>query len=100
MPAPSSRPGPNATLLLPRSRAPHRGRRPPHHGRTGPGGYLTEILANRHSLLADEPVQDGGTDQGPTPFDLLVAALGACTSMTLRMYADRKGWPLEAATCD
>ena len=66
--------------------------------RTGPGGYLTEILANRHSLLADEPVQAGGTDQGPTPFDLLVAALGACTSMTLRMYADRKGWPLEAAT--
>jgi len=66
--------------------------------RTGPGGYLTEILANRHSLLADEPVQVGGTDEGPTPFDLLVAALGACTSMTLRMYADRKGWPLEAAT--
>jgi len=66
--------------------------------RTGPGGFLTEILVNRHSLLADEPVPAGGTDQGPTPFDLLVAALGACTSMTLRMYADRKGWPLEAAT--
>jgi len=66
--------------------------------RTGPGGFLTEILADRHSLLADEPAQFGGTDQGPTPFDLLVAALGACTSMTLRMYADRKGWPLEAAT--
>jgi putative redox protein len=66
--------------------------------RTGPGGFLTEILVNRHSLLADEPVGAGGTDQGPTPFDLLVAALGACTSMTLRMYADRKQWPLEAAT--
>ena len=66
--------------------------------RTGPGGYLTEIQVNRHSLVADEPTAVGGTDQGPTPFDLLVAALGACTSMTLRMYADRKGWPLEAAS--
>ncbi|MFO7709831.1 MAG: bifunctional alpha/beta hydrolase/OsmC family protein [Desulfobacterales bacterium] len=66
--------------------------------RTGPGGFLTEIQVNRHSLVADEPAAVGGTDQGPTPFDLLVAALGACSSMTLRMYADRKGWPLEAAT--
>jgi len=66
--------------------------------RTGPGGFLTEVLVNRHSLVADEPVSAGGTDQGPTPFDLLVAALGACTAMTLRMYADRKSWPLEAAT--
>jgi putative redox protein len=66
--------------------------------RTGPGGFLTEIQVNRHSLVADEPLSVGGSDQGPSPFDLLVAALGACTSMTLRMYADRKGWPLEAAT--
>jgi putative redox protein len=66
--------------------------------RTGPGGFLTEIQVNRHSLIADEPTAVGGTDQGPTPFDLLVAALGACTSMTLRIYADRKNWPLEAAT--
>jgi putative redox protein len=65
---------------------------------TGPGGFLTEIQVNRHSLIADEPIAVGGTDQGPTPFDLLVAALGACTSMTLRIYADRKNWPLEAAT--
>ncbi len=66
--------------------------------RTGAGGFLTEILVNRHSLVADEPAAAGGTDQGPSPFDLLVAALGACTAMTLRMYADRKGWPLETAT--
>lgn len=66
--------------------------------RTGAGGFLTEVLVNRHSLVADEPLSAGGTDQGPSPFDLLVAALGACTAMTLRMYADRKRWPLEAAT--
>ncbi len=66
--------------------------------RTSSGGFLTEVMVNRHSLVADEPVAVGGTDQGPSPFDLLVAALGACTAMTLRMYADRKAWPLEAAT--
>ncbi|HWR92451.1 MAG TPA: bifunctional alpha/beta hydrolase/OsmC family protein, partial [Desulfobacterales bacterium] len=66
--------------------------------RTGSGGFLTEVMVNRHSLVADEPLAAGGTDQGPSPFDLLVAALGACTAMTLRMYADRKAWPLEAAT--
>jgi putative redox protein len=66
--------------------------------RTGDEGFATEIRAGRHRLTADEPAAAGGTDRGPTPFDLLVAALGACTSMTLRMYADRKGWPLEAAT--
>jgi uncharacterized OsmC-like protein len=61
--------------------------------RSGPG-LVQEIQAGRHTLLADEPVAAGGTDAGPDPYALLLAALGACTSMTLRMYAGRKGWPL------
>ena len=66
--------------------------------RIGKTGYRTEISAGSHTLVADEPADAGGTDTGPTPYDLLVAGLGACTAMTLRMYADRKGWPLEAVT--
>ncbi|MEM7367169.1 MAG: bifunctional alpha/beta hydrolase/OsmC family protein [Bacteroidota bacterium] len=62
--------------------------------RTGAKGYTTEIVAGRHSFLADEPRSVGGDDLGPTPYDLLLASLGACTGMTLRMYADRKGWDL------
>ena len=59
-------------------------------------GFRTEIIANGHSLIADEPVASGGTNSGPSPYDLLVAGVGACTAMTLRMYADHKKLPLEA----
>jgi putative redox protein len=61
---------------------------------TASGSYTQQITVGRHLLLSDEP-RPIGDDAGPTPYDLLLAALGACTSMTVRMYADRKGWPLE-----
>lgn len=60
----------------------------------GPRGFNQQISAGGHRLLADEPLDLDGTDTGPNPYDLLLAGLGACTSMTLRMYADRKGWKL------
>src|ERR1700687_903941 len=61
-------------------------------------GFSQQILAGAHALTADEPVEGGGADIGPAPYDLLLAALGACTSMTLGMYARRKLWPLESVT--
>ena len=59
-------------------------------------GLRTEAMSNGFGLLLDEPVAVGGTNTGPTPYDLLATALAACTSMTLRLYADRKRWPLAA----
>ena len=58
-------------------------------------GYTSEIKTPHHHLLADEPVEVGGNNLGPTPYDLLMASLGTCTAMTLKMYASRKGWDLE-----
>ena len=57
--------------------------------------FTTEIQADEHSIIADEPVSFGGNDFGPTPYELLNASIGACTAMTLKMYARRKKWPLE-----
>lgn len=57
-------------------------------------GYVQRIKARHHQLTADEPTTAGGTDMGPAPYELLMAGLAACTSLTLRMYADRKGWQL------
>lgn len=59
------------------------------------GPFLTKILAGPHHLLADEPEEVGGSNMGPTPYELVAAGLGACTAMTLKMYANRKEWPLE-----
>jgi uncharacterized OsmC-like protein len=63
----------------------------------GTGRYPTTIAAAGHALTADEPASAGGTDAGPDPYALLLAALASCTLITLRMYADRKEWPLEGA---
>ena len=61
-------------------------------------GFAQTINASGHVRQADEPIEHGGTATGPTPYDLLLASLGACTSMTVSMYARRKQWPLQHVT--
>jgi len=61
-------------------------------------GLVQTIVAGAHLLVADEPVGSGGADTGPSPYELLLASLGACTSMTVRLYANHKDWPLERVT--
>lgn len=64
----------------------------------GKGRYQQAVTVGEHSLIADEPESVGGADAGPAPFDFLMAGLGACTSMTLRMYAERKGLALSGVS--
>ncbi len=65
---------------------------------TGHGKFGTEVHTTGHRFIVDEPRTHGGDDTGPTPYDLLNAALGTCTAMTIKLYADRKGWPLDDVT--
>ena len=62
----------------------------------GKDSYTTKIEVGGHALTADEPARNGGHNAGPAPYDFLLAGLGACTAITLRMYADRKQWPVTA----
>ena len=66
----------------------------------GTGAFAVDVRSGRHLWISDEPVGVGGDDLGPGPYDMLVAALGACTAMTLRMYARHKNWPLDKVTVD
>jgi putative redox protein len=63
--------------------------------RIGSRGFAAEIEAGVHRSIADEPIERGGTALGPSPYDYLLASLGSCTAITLRMFADRKQWPLQ-----
>ncbi|WP_410672430.1 OsmC family protein [Amycolatopsis sp. cmx-4-68] len=65
---------------------------------SGDGTYTQQVATASHTLLVDEPTALGGADAGPNPYELLLASLGSCTAITLRMYADRKGIPLTRST--
>jgi putative redox protein len=64
---------------------------------TAGGKFRQQVRIGSHVLVADEPVEDGGEDAGPAPHEWILAGLAACTSMTVKLYADRRGWPLESA---
>ena len=66
------------------------------HGKAA--GFAQEVKIDSHELYVDEPASYGGTDTGPSPYDLLLAALGSCTSMTIGFYARKRRWPLEKIT--
>ena len=65
---------------------------------TGEGKFQVRVETGEHSFLMDEPVAYGGLSSGPSPFDMLGAALSACTLMTMKLYAERKGWPLDGVS--
>ncbi len=62
--------------------------------------YLTRMTMRGHTVVADEPLDEGGLDTGPTPHEMLCGALAGCTLITMRMYADRKGWPVRTLSVD
>ncbi len=66
----------------------------------GKDHYRTEVRAGKHTIISDEPVEIGGEDQGVNPNELFLASLGSCTAITLRMYADRKKWPVDKILVD
>jgi putative redox protein len=70
------------------------------HAKLAAARYAVNIRSGRHDLIADESVAAGGQDSGPSPFSIVLSGLGACTAITLRMYAERKNWPLGGLTVD